>query len=190
MIKHAWDKVSFRLHLLMAICVVVQIGILFFKWYIPVGSALHAYRSQVFMYHKYIGMFTFVVVLAYFISKLCDQNKIKFLRLFPYSKQGLSDVASDLKTLFRLKLPVRVGGGLAGFIQGLGLLLLLGLAFIGTLAFLCGTLPVGPGLAKYTGTLYGLHKDLGAILWWYLGGHVGMACLHKLLPNKMQEEKS
>lgn len=189
-IKHAWDKTSLHFHCLLSTCVLIQVAILLFKWYIPMDTSLYAYRGAVFQYHMYIGIFTFFVALAFFITKLCDQHKVKFLRLYPYNKPGLTAIASDLNTLFHGRLPVRSAGGLAGMIQGLGLLLVLGLGFLGTVAFTLWNTPVGPSLSHWGSTIIGFHKDLGVLLWWYLAGHMFMATLHKLLPKKWQEEKA
>lgn len=186
--KHDWTLSSRLLHSLLAICVLIQVGIVLVAWYAPVDTSLYAIRWQIFQYHKYIGMFTFAVIILFFLDKLVDEKRIRLKRLYPYGAGGLKDVLSDLNILFHFKIPVRGGGGLAGLIQGLGLLLVLGLAAVGTVAFLFATLPFGKTAASWVGSLYGFHEDLGAILFCYLGGHVIMAFLHMVLPERFQEE--
>lgn len=186
--KHDWSLSSRLIHALLALCVVIQVCLVLFKWYVPINTSLYAIRGEVFQYHKYIGMFTFAVIILFFLDKLVDEKVVRLKRLYPYGSAGMKDVLTDLNVLFHFKIPVRGGGGLAGLIQGLGLLLVLGLAAVGTVAFLFNTLPFGKTAASWVGPLYNFHEDLGAILFWYLGGHVIMAFLHMVLPERFQEE--
>ena len=134
----------------------------------------------------YLGLFIFLLALIFLIRKIFLSGNTSWEKLFPIKKADRKLVLEDLKILFTLKIPVRsLGGGLAGLIQGLGVLLVFGLAGIGTLAFISWTFPV-LNITSWGGPLIETHKFFAVLIWWYLGGHIGMTCLHKILPQKFQ----
>lgn len=182
MVRHHWTGVSKVLHVLIGLCVIIQLSALMFKWYIPADSRLYAYRSTVFEAHIYDGLFFFWVALAFFCYKLFIQQGQSARRLYPYFSSDITKVFQDIKSVLCFRLPVREGGGLAGCIQGLGVLLILGLGLSGTFAFITwhqfANLPVSGA------TIMMWHHLLGNILYWYLVGHVGMALVHRLVPKR------
>lgn len=183
--KHQWTTVSKILHAFIGICVVIQLVTLMLKWYIPLNNSWYAYRSNIFTVHIYDGLIFFWVALAFFLYKLFVQASPSAKRLYPYFSKDMRWVMQDIQTLCGLRLPVREGGGLAGLIQGLGVLLVLGLGLTGSLAYLTWHDLVSLPLSGKQ--LIGFHKDLGNILYWYLAGHVGMSVVHRITPKRFWE---
>lgn len=90
----------------------------------------------------------------------------------------------DFKTLISLRLPDAHAGGVAAFIQGLGVLALLGVALCGGLWFVLNT-ALGPSSALAHDVL-GLHKFLTVFIETYFWAHGAMGLLHIFLKVRSQ----
>lgn len=183
-----WDRVSFHLHWLIALTVIFQVALILFREAVGHHGPYSIYRESAIQMHIYLGLFIFILACLFLLRKFLAQNNpnTHWTQLFPITRAARNLVLEDFKYLLKFKIPVRnTGGGLAGLVQGLGLLLVFGLAGLGTLAFIAWTFPI-LGLANQSHSIIEIHKFFGGLIWWYLGGHVGMACLHRILPDKYQ----
>lgn len=134
-----------------------------------------------FYFHEWGGIVSSGVILLVWLWSYANYD---LPLLFPWNRAGMADIVTDLRGLFRGKLP-RAGRvrGLSSFIHGLGLLAVTGMAVTGILIFL--VIPGGHG-ARPASTDYGsftalslLHKDIAVLVWLYWFGHVGFAFAHQ-----------
>lgn len=187
--KHLWNRVSLSLHVLIALGVILQVSFILFRKIIGHQGPWVIYRAPAIQLHEYIGAAVFLIVLIYFFYKIFLSPKNTLLNFYPVSKNSWVKIIQDLGCLFlQKKIPVRTQGGLAGLIQGLGLLLVLGLAGLGTVSLISWQFPSNILLTELGKTAMTLHKYFAFLIWWYLGGHVGMAFLHKIIPARFQKE--
>jgi cytochrome b561 len=189
---YAWTKTTRALHGFLAISVVIQVGFILFRENVDKHGSWTSYRQLAITGHKYLGMLILLIVVAYFVSKVMFYGRASFLQFYPVTRSARLKVIEDLKCLFLMKkIPVRARrdnlGGLSGLIQGLGLLLVFGLALVGTLAMF--SWEGWFGVPDSWGTdLIKIHKFFAGLIWWYLGGHFGMAFFHRILPARFQKE--
>jgi len=142
-----------------------------------------AAEANFFEMHEIVGMTLFTVVVLHILWSTTKSGG-GLGRLFPYfGAGGCGKLVNELK-----QIPGWLGGKLhenaedsvlAGAIHGLGMLLILAMGATGSTIFF--------GMDEVTGQVRGfvhdmkeLHEGLGALVWIYLIGHVGMVVLHRL----------
>jgi cytochrome b561 len=186
------NQLNAWLHGLMALGVVFQVLMIAFRELVGHHSAWSIYREPAIKMHQYVGIFVFLVIVIYLVQKFLISKQAFFARFYPLTKTSWIKIREDIFCLiFEKKLPVRIQesslGGLSGLVQGLGLLLVLFLSGVGTLAMFSwyGLLGVP---AEWGDGLLIAHKFFGGLIWWYLGGHIGMVLLHKITPERFQKE--
>ena len=173
----AWNRNTRLLHWGMAITVTFQ---LFSSLFMADQGT-----QYLFNYHEIIGVLAaFVVVLFWIYAFAFYELPI----LFPWNKEGMTAAWSELKGLFRGKLPPagrRVG--LSSLVHGLGLLALSGNVYTGLFIFYL--VPPGhhaAGSDAMAFTHYSLeHKFFGELLWVYWIGHVAFALLHQFAGDRV-----
>ncbi len=138
------------------------------------GETAATLHALLFGAHEFIGVSLLVIVIARFL--LMAGRKNSFLRLFPWLRaSGRQGLARQLKAL-----PIDYCAGeqelLTGSVQGLGLLLALGLGLTGLILFI----ELSPeGLTNATGHgAMALHEAMGMLLWAFLFVHIAMAIHH------------
>jgi len=185
-------KINKILHGLMALGVIFQLLMIEFRELVGHHSAWSIYREPAIRLHQYVGIFIFVIIIIYLTQKIIILKASFFTRFYPLTKKSWIKIGEDIFCLIiQRKLPIRIQenalGGLSGLVQGLGLLLVLFLSGVGSLAMLSwhGLLGVP---ANWGDNLLIAHQFFGGLIWWYLGGHIGMALLHKITPKKFQKE--
>ncbi|MDF2690310.1 MAG: hypothetical protein K0S29_165 [Gammaproteobacteria bacterium] len=163
MSAHQWSKSSLILHFIFATAVISQL----------ITSRFMQNNTPIFYLHVAGGVTALLSLLVYFSLKI-KQNKLS--GFYPYSKTGLTEIKDDLLNLLKFKaLPDRAIGGLPGLIQGLGLLLILGMALTGASGFIIyHWLP----WKQIASSLINVHGTLASLVWIYIIGHASMACLH------------
>ncbi len=174
--KHQWLKRDFYLHLAIAIAVAIQL----------LSSVLFGLPGPWFLVHKVFGILAFILILAFLVSRLINPSPSKWANLFPWNTpQGRECIIADMVCLCHGKLPVRRGGGLAGMVQGLGVLLILAMGALGTVWYILIYFKlVGRDV---TSALIHLHAQLAVLVWVYFIAHACMAILHRLFPEKWQK---
>jgi cytochrome b561 len=188
---YPWTPLTRLLHGLLALSVMIQVLLILIRENIDRHGEWSTYRPSLIMWHKWNGFIVLGLVIGYFIVKAFQHKKQMWIQFYPLTQEARSKIAEDFTTLRQGKLPVRSTptslGGLAGFIQGLGLLLVFGLALIGALAMAAWAGLLIP--SNWGSFFIQAHKLLGGLIWWYLGGHIGMAIIHRLLPARFQSKK-
>ncbi len=186
------QKITSGLHGLMALGVVFQVLMIAFRELVGHHSTWSSYRELAIELHQYVGIFVFIVIALYFLQKILMARQDFYTRFYPMTKTSWIKIREDIFCLvIQRKLPVRINkyslGGLSGLVQGLGLLLVLFLSGVGTLAMCSwyGWLGVP---AEWGDQLLIAHRFFGVLIWWYLGGHVSMALLHRIIPKEFQKE--
>ena len=94
-------------------------------------------------------------------------------------------IVADLGVLWSRQIPVRQMGGLAGMVEGLGILVLVCMTLTGGLFFLC---QFEWGFQNVAGLFLSMHQYLSGFVWAYIIGHAGMAMLHWMLPIRFFKE--
>ncbi len=178
--KYQWDKPRLYLHLTFAACVLIQLLSSLEMRRPYLGRIITPLQSTAFSVHMYSGVLATLLVLSYWLWIL-KRNRSLLYHLFPWiTRSGLQDIAGDIRGLLRLHLPnPALAGGLPGFIQGLGLLLVTWVGLLGT--FLFFSLPKTQELAPWLSLIKETHGTFAWWMWWYVGGHGGMAIVHTLM---------
>ncbi len=152
------NKVAEYQHLIL---ILLSLFLISTSSWIMMGRGLRANASVWDLLHVYLGL------LASFLSitfLLCNLVKGKWRQYFPYLAGDLSQVALDIKGLFKGKLPAAGGKGLFSLIEGIGLLLLLAVSITGVMWFV-------------------LQGDSDALVWrrwhhFFAHGFIGFVILH------------
>ncbi|MCF6765467.1 cytochrome b/b6 domain-containing protein [Thiotrichales bacterium 19S3-7] len=153
------------------------------------GKDYPQWTLWLFKGHTYIGMLVGVLLICYLIVNISQHKGNKLQHLFPWSKKGLQRVISDLICLLSFKFPQQhQQGGAKGFVQGLGVLLILSVATTGFLWFTIYSI-TGSLSSPTIYIIKETHEYLANTVWFYLGGHVGMFILH-LLFDKNRKSKN
>jgi cytochrome b561 len=175
MSKHLWDKPSLILHFIFAAAVVSQL----------ITSQLMGSHADLFYLHVAGGVTAFVMLLIYVILKL-KQNK--FMNFFPHHIMQFIEVKDDLMNLIKFKaLPDRAQGGLPGLVQGLGILLILGMAITGATGFIIWHWLPWKNLATIA---IDIHSTLATFVWIYIIGHTAMSVLHWIIDYRRKSQLS
>lgn len=177
---YQWDKVRLCLHFAFASCVIIQL-LSSLEMRRPYrGHDITTFEATAFRIHSYSGVTATLLVLAYWFW-IIFYSRQTLKHLFPFlSHEGLKEILSDLIGLLHFKLPnAALAGGLPGFVQGLGLLLV---SFVGLCgSFLFFTLPDTHSVPPLIDLVKETHGFFAPWMWWYLGGHLGMATLHRFI---------
>lgn len=176
--KYRWNRASFVLHALVGLAVIFQLSMILLHESFKGTGLSHTVISA----HKYVGIAAFFILVIYVFGKLGGRFG-GWRGAFPWlSQQGRRAIGADLKSLVKLRLPVRTcGGGLAGLVQGLGLLLILAMASTGFVSYILWNYL---DLTDAAGYVFSWHRNLGVLVWWFVGGHVGMALIHRITPER------
>jgi cytochrome b561 len=132
---------------------------------------------QGFQAHKSVGAVLIVIVLAHWLWTLRRAHGQAIRHLFPWGRFGRAEIVADLKNLKGGKLPEGgPGGGLPGFVHGLGFLAVTGMAASGCLILLLSA--DGPR-TRLLQDVANLHAALANVVWLYWLGHVAMVIVHE-----------
>ena len=131
-----------------------------------------------FYLHRLSGVWTFVMVVL-FVGIKAYRRTLWYL--YPWHWQGLCAIKVDLGLLITARLPVRRGLGLARFVQGLGILLVLAMGALGIAWWMMRAWHWGAPSDAHLFMAW--HSDLATLLWIYVVGHIVMAVLHWLWPK-------
>lgn len=132
-------------------------------------------QGDAFFLHKTIGLLAFAFVVCYWIW-VFKWRRDKLRHLFPWRRQDFVIIFADIRCLLRRQLVRHESGGLAGFVHGLGLLLV-------TLVGLCGVylyifLPQKNIMPAVLHFIKETHGNFAYFIWWYAIGHTLMAIWH------------
>ncbi len=171
---HRWNPFSLICHLIFAVGVIIQLAT--GPWVGTSPGWPHTFRTI----HFASGWTLFVVIWIYVLYHLIAARK-RLALFYPWIfARGRAMIALDIQTLVKQrKIPVRAMGGLAGMVEGLGILVLLGMTVTGAGFYLAKFVWDCPNLAYM---LIVTHQDLSGFVWAYIGGHGLMAILHWVLP--------
>jgi len=177
-----FDRTVRSLHLYMMLTVLVQlISSQLMKVPRP-GETVQSIKSIFLGLHEWDGFIVLAIVAFYLMYMSNDRDDWK--RLFPWMSatgcKGLwqeirFDIPGWLKG--RLKKPAEAHY-IADMVHGLGILLIIGLGSTGIMIFM--RLETSGEMNEDLRLLRGLHAYLGALLWIYMLGHVGMTLIHQL----------
>ncbi|ABV38393.1 conserved hypothetical protein [Shewanella sediminis HAW-EB3] len=105
--------------------------------WILIGRSLRASASFWDLAHVYLGLITAIFSFTFLLS---NSLKGKWRQYFPWLKGDFSQLKKDISGLFKGKLPIAGGSGLFSWIEGLGMLVFVGVGFTGVIwYFLQGT---------------------------------------------------
>ncbi|MDO8954122.1 MAG: cytochrome b/b6 domain-containing protein [Gammaproteobacteria bacterium] len=166
MAQHRWDKPSLILHFIFAAAVVSQL----------ITSQFMGAHANLFYLHVAGGITALVMLLIYVALKL-KQNR--FMSFYPHTIMQFIDLKNDIVNLIKFRaMPDRAEGGLPGLVQGLGILLILGMAITGLTGFVIyHWLP----WKQAASIAISIHTTLATFVWIYIIGHTAMSCVHWML---------
>jgi cytochrome b len=162
---------------------VLHIGLAVFgTWAWWIGDGAHDYHKpdhSGYTLHMYVGLaFTGVLVLRLSYG-FFGPRALRFSAWVPYTRARFAEVAADLRSLMRFKLPEpRTHRGLNAAVQSLGLLLFTWQGASGTLMSLL--IVPGQRTSGWLHTLQDLHGTGSVWIPTYLALHVCAALLHSL----------
>jgi len=177
-----FDHTTRFLHLYMMLAVLMQ---QFSSQWMKVpkpGETAQAIESVFLSVHEWNGFITLAIVVFYLMYITNDSDDWK--RLFPWANasgcRGLwqevrFDVPGWLKG--RLKGPAE-SHHIAGFVHGLGVLLMIALGSTGIMIFM--RLKSSGEANEELRMLRNLHASLGTCMWIYIFAHAGMAIMHQI----------
>ncbi|WP_318153232.1 cytochrome b/b6 domain-containing protein [Erwinia aphidicola] len=125
-----------------------------------------------------ISGFSLIMLGALMLGWMLAQRGARYY--FSWLHFDFSDIAQDIATLKRLRLPEAHSGGIAATIQGLGVLSLLGVALSGGIWFLLNAAqnPLAHSVIHW-------HKNLTTFVEIYFFAHGAMGLLHIFLNSKL-----
>ena len=143
----------------------------------PDEENISALASAAFEGHEVIGMAALAIVLAHWLWTLFNYADGGLGHLFPWFGEARAEVVREAKALLGGALPKGgVRGGLPGFIHGLGLLIVTGMAITGGILFF-----IMPESGEFTGVVELVaesHEVIATLVWLYWGGHGATALIH------------
>ncbi len=110
-----------------------------------------------------------------------------FLYYFSWIFLDFRGIADDVITLRHLRLPEAHSGGIAAFVQGLGVASLLGVAACGGCWFVLNEI-IGPD-AVLTHQILHFHKFMTVLIETYFWAHGAMGILHILITSRIQQRR-
>lgn len=165
-----FDKPTSFLHASLAVVVTLQIILAFLmKISGEVGSIF-------FRCHIIFGICTFVIVLIHWCWSILGNPRGGIRHLFPWTAAGLKAVRADTKNLLaHCQLPAMgPRPGLPGFVHGLGLLVVSGMAISGIFIFVAW---LGSVWSVFHDVAH-IHVFIAFLVWAYWLGHIVMSVLH------------
>jgi len=162
---------------------IIHLGMMIFgvlAWIVGdwAGDYEHA-KHLGYTVHSWLGMGLALFVSLRLIYGVIGPATVRFSHWVPYTKSRLLFVWEDIQTLLRFHLPNRPAHqGLAGLVQGFGLLIFSWVALTGCLIFFY----LKPG-AEASGMVHyikEMHEIGEGLIPLYLGLHVGAVILHAL----------
>ncbi|AOU99339.1 hypothetical protein BI364_16635 [Acidihalobacter yilgarnensis] len=181
-----WDGPSKIYHWLLSFAISFELFSSTLMSDVSTNSAFPAPSSVgVFDAHQ-IGGITCALILAAYIRRAWRDPQVRD-RLFPWLRPGaMRPVLREARALLRGHLPpAGAAVGLPGFIHGLGLLVMLGMAVTGVLNILLRpgvTIPFSLGFAP-SFFIYSVesvvHNAISVMAWVYWIGHVAFAIIHE-----------
>jgi len=135
--------------------------------------------KTLFEAHEIIGLTALAIVLMHWVWSVFNHADGGLKHLFPWRGEARQQVISEAKGLLRFEMPEGgVRGGLPGFIHGLGLLAVTGIAVTGGMLFILFPEHGEPGaLAE---AFAEVHEGIATLVWAYWIGHGGIAILHHM----------
>ncbi len=180
------------LHLLVAAAIVFQLLDAQVMRVPRAGRTLTATEAALFTAHQYVGLTAMAVIVLFWVWLLIRRGGTPLGQLFPWlSRRRLSDLWDAVllygREALRFRLPEpEAAEALPSAVQGLGLVLVLLVASLGTAGYFLWT----PG-TPMTGTAWLMletHGTLANVLWGYLAVHVGAVLLHELFGHRLLRE--
>ncbi len=172
------------LHGLLALAVVHQLLVSLVMEGPRHGHDAAGLPGALFDLHEGVGLFTFGVVLAFWLWAFVRRSGTPVAMLFPWlSGQRLravkEDIARHAEAMRRFDLPdYRSESPLAAATHGLGLLVFTAMGATGTVIYFTHGVPGTLGqVAKVSQEV---HETIANLAWAYLIGHAGIALLHGL----------
>ncbi|WP_076410159.1 cytochrome b/b6 domain-containing protein [Shewanella sp. UCD-KL12] len=167
LIAKAFEKLATYQHLLI---ILLSLFLISTSPWIMMGRTLRSSASIWDYLHVYLGLLTGLLSITMFLANIL---KGKWRQYFPWLAGDFSQLKRDLVGLVKGKVPLAGGRGLFSFVEGLGMLLMLGVALTGVMWFF-------------------LQGSSDALTWrsyhiWFAKGFIGFivvhvifACLHLL----------
>ncbi len=177
------------LHLLVAAAIVFQLLDAQVMRVPRAGRTLSATESALFAAHQYVGLAATAAIVLFWIWLLIRRGGTPLGQLFPWlSRRRLSDLWDAVllygREALRFRLPEpEAAEALPSAVQGLGLLLVLVVASLGTTGYFLWT--PGTPMSGAAWLILETHGTLANVLWGYLGVHVGAALLHELFGHRL-----
>lgn len=164
-----WNRTIRRIHLALAVTVTLQLAL---------GMIMSKDTPLLVETHEYFGLVVSAIVLIHWIISLRSGPQ-GMAHLFPWSAAGMRAVIADARGALRGELaPGGPGGKLAGFIHGLGLLAVTGMAVTGIAIFIA--FKTGNGKTPTTHDIREIHETVATLLEIYWAGHLAIGIVHKL----------
>lgn len=133
--------------------------------------------------HEVIGLSALTIVFLHWGWSLVNQLNGEPNHLFPWFGAARQKLLQEMKDVLKGKLPAGGNrGGLPGFIHGLGLLAVTGIAVTGGLLFVL--FPETGKAGFVVEAIAELHEGLATLVWTYWLGHGGVAILHHVSGHK------
>ena len=177
MVQSKWSLQTRWLHFGLAVTVSMQLA-LSLVMEPPIKKSASALAHAAFEAHELVGIAAVLIVLAHWLWSLFSRGGVCLAHLFPWSGSAWAEVKADLRLLMDRQLPEGGSrGGLPGFVHGLGILAVTGMAFTGGVLFI-----IFPETGKPDDTVkffIETHEFIANIVWAYWGGHVALGLLHK-----------
>lgn len=175
MIKHRWTRLSLITHFILAAGVIIQLA----------SSQLWDGKHAIlwFQIHKICGVVVLAAVLILLLHKFFSRT-VHWTDWYPVTKTAQQKITEDCRQLIQFKLPCRSSGGLPGIVQGLGMLLMLGMGLLGISWWIIHL--YFPTINWVAIALISTHAFLSGFVWIYIIGHGLMAILHWVLPNRFK----
>ncbi len=174
--EDSWSLPTRLLHLGLVVAVTGQL-LLSLVMTPPDEKQPSAIGSATFEIHEVLGIVALMIVLLHWLWTVIKQADGGWRHLFPWFGEARAEVIDELKALLGGRLPEGgARGGLPGFIHGLGLLVVSGMAVTGGMLFVL--LPETGKPGPWAELLAEIHETLSGVMWAYWVGHGGMAVLH------------
>lgn len=184
-----YDRVTRWLHAGISLGVAIQLSTSVFMNVPRPGVPLQEPGFHLFEVHRWSGITVAGFVLLHWLWLLTGHATGGWGHLFPWlSPARLRALAADVKDLPKWLMGALPGQQeettpLAGAVHGLGLLLITCMAVAGGIIFF----RMGPhgSMTPFVAKVREAHMYAGEVLWFYFGGHVGMALLHQLRGDRL-----
>ncbi len=176
MSNHYWDLKTRVLHLGIAVTVSLQL-LISLVMEAPDETDASALALSAFEAHEIVGILALFFIAAHWLVSIADHSKHGLSHLFPWTGEAWGSVKSDLRALRQGKLPeTGPRAGLPGFVHGLGLLAITGMAISGGILFFI--FPESGEPSTMADMIAETHESISSLAWAYWIGHAGTALAH------------